>query len=90
MARAHPPPIPTDAMSIHPSLRGVNTLVGERSVFTRRERLEKLLSEGKLDPEASAYGLPKVRTKFKLKGKRAAVKKEASEKDAKKGGKKDK
>jgi small basic protein (TIGR04137 family) len=77
-------------MSIHPSLRGVNTLVGERSVFTRRERIEKLMSDGKLAKESSVYGLPKVRTKFKLKGKRAAVKKDADEKDAKKGAKKDK
>jgi small basic protein (TIGR04137 family) len=78
-------------MSIHPSLRGVNTLVGERSVFTRRERIEKLMSDGKLAGEGSAYGLPKVRTKFKLKGKRAAVKKDkeaADDKDAKKGAKK--
>jgi len=76
-------------MSIHPSLRGVNTLVGERSVFTRRERIEKLMSDGKFAGDGSAYGLPKVRTKFKLKGKRAAVKKDAAaEKDAKKGAKK--
>lgn len=77
-------------MSIHPSLRGVNTLVGERSVFTRRERIEKLMSDGKMAGEGSAYGLPKVRTKFKLKAKRAAVKKDAAadEKDAKKGAKK--
>lgn len=77
-------------MSIHPSLRGVNTLVGERSVFTRRERIEKLMADGKLvEGEASAYGLPKVRTKYKLKAKRAAVKKD-DEKDAKKGAKKGK
>ncbi len=75
-------------MSIHPSLRGINTLVGERSVFTRRERIEKLMRDGKMKDEASAYGLPKVRTRFKLKSKRAAVKKE--EKETKKGGKKGK
>lgn len=54
-------------MSIHPSLRGVNTLVGERSVFTRKERLLKLMEEGRVSDSDSAYGLPKVRTKFKLK-----------------------
>ena len=55
-------------MSIHPSLRGINTLVGDRSVFTRVERLQKLIEAGKLDPKsASPYGLPKVRTKFKVK-----------------------
>ena len=58
-------------MSIHPSLQGVNTLVGERSVFTRIERLQKLIREGKIDPDAaSVYGLPKVRTKFKVKKKK--------------------
>lgn len=74
-----------DAMSIHRSLRGINTLVGERSVFTRRERLEKLMAEGKRTEADSAYGLPKVRTKIKLKGKRpAAPKKDAdAEKDKK-------
>lgn len=54
-------------MSIHPSLRGVDTLRGERSVFTRIERLQKLLREGKLKDEDSPYGLPKVRTSFKIK-----------------------
>lgn len=54
-------------MTIHPSLKGVNTLVGERSVLTRVERIKKLVKEGKFDPEqASAHGLPKVRTKFKV------------------------
>lgn len=60
-------------MTIHSSLKGVNTLVGERSVLSRSERIRKLAKEGKLDPESgSAYGLPKVRTKFKVaKAKRA-------------------
>ena len=54
-------------MSIHASLRGVNTLIGERSVFTRKERLLKLMEEGRVSDNDSAYGLPKVRTKFKIK-----------------------
>jgi small basic protein (TIGR04137 family) len=54
-------------MTIHSSLKGVNTLVGERSVLTRVERIQKLVKEGKLDAEqGSPYGLPKVRTKFKV------------------------
>lgn len=57
-------------MSIHPSLRGVNTLVGERSVFTRKERLLKLIEDGRMSNKDSVYGLPKVRTKFKLKAKK--------------------
>lgn len=63
-------------MSIHSSLKGVDTLSGERSVLTRFERILKLQAEGKLDAgEASAYGLPKVRTKFKI----AKAKKKADE-----------
>ena len=54
-------------MSIHPSLTGVDTLRGERSVLTRVERIQKLARDGKLDPENdSPLGLPKVRTKFKV------------------------
>ncbi|MEX1023433.1 MAG: small basic protein [Planctomycetota bacterium] len=54
-------------MSIHSSLKGVNTLVGERSVLTRFERIHKLIKDGKVDPaDDSAWGLPKVRTKFKV------------------------
>lgn len=60
-------------MSIHRSLRGVDTLVGERSVLTRVERIQRLAKEGKFDKESdSALGLPKVRTKFRvLTGKKA-------------------
>lgn len=53
-------------MSIHPSLRGASTLVGERSVFTRIERVQKLLREGKLEEAGSPFGLPKVRTRIKV------------------------
>ncbi len=54
-------------MSIHRSLRGVNTLVGERSVLTRVERIERLAKEGQFDVESdSPLGLPKVRTKFNV------------------------
>ncbi|HRV82480.1 MAG: small basic protein [Planctomycetes bacterium] len=67
-------------MSIHPSLKGVNTLVGERSVFTRTERITKLLKDGKLNEENSVYGLPKVRTKFKIKAKKRAPKEEEKKK----------
>ena len=56
-------------MTIHSSLRGVDTLSGERSVLTRIERIEKLAKDGKFDSEeGSAWGLPKVRTKFKVAG----------------------
>ena len=63
-------------MSIHSSLRGVSTLTGERSVFTRLERLAVLKKEGKFNEQSSSvYGLPKVRTRFKV----AGAKKKAKE-----------
>ncbi len=56
-------------MSMHSSLRGVDTLIGERSVLTRVERLQQLAKAGKIDLEKdSVFGLPKVRTKFKVAG----------------------
>jgi small basic protein (TIGR04137 family) len=62
-------------MTIHSSLRGVNTLKGERSVLTRIERIQKLAKEGKVDLEAgSVWGLPKVRTHFKIAGAKKAPK----------------
>lgn len=68
-------------MTVHRSLRGVNTLVGERSVLTRVERIHQLQQEGLIDPEgSSAYGLPKVRTKFKVvSGKKAKALEKARE-----------
>jgi small basic protein (TIGR04137 family) len=60
-------------MTIHSSLRGVNTLTGERSVLTRQERIAKLTKDGKFKPEASnVWGLPKVRTHFKVAGAKKA------------------
>lgn len=60
-------------MSIHRSLRGGDALVGERSVLTRSERLVKLAKDGKIDTDKRApWGLPKVRTKFRVAKKKAA------------------
>ena len=54
-------------MSIHSSLRGVNTLVGDRSVWTRIERIQALKKKGVFKADGSSvYGLPKVRTKVKV------------------------
>jgi small basic protein (TIGR04137 family) len=66
-------------MSIHPSLRGADTLSGERSVLTRIERIQKLKKDGRFEDTSSVYGLPKVRTKFKVAG---AKKKKAAEGEA--------
>lgn len=57
-------------MSIHPSLRGVDDHVGLRSVYTRIERLQKLMRDGKISAEDSPFGLPKVRTFVKVKAKK--------------------
>jgi small basic protein (TIGR04137 family) len=65
-------------MSIHPSLRGVDTLSGNRSVFSRVERIQKLIKEGKLSEDDSPHGLPKVRTVFKVKKARKDPEEEAA------------
>lgn len=58
-------------MSIHSSLHGADSLVGERSVLSRLERIEQLQKEDRFDPESdSVFGLPKVRTKFRIKKKK--------------------
>ncbi len=68
-------------MSIHSSLRGADTLTGERSVLSRVERIAKLTKAGRFDAEKdSVLGLPKVRTKFKVAG--AKKKKEDKAEDA--------
>ena len=70
-------------MSIHQSLAVKGKLVRQRNVFTRVERINQLIKEGKLQEEDSPAGLPKVRTKFKMKGKKkkeAREEKEAEEK----------
>jgi len=70
-------------MSIHNSLRGVDTLIGERSVLSRVERIQKLQSMGKFDPETSSvYGLPKVRTKFRVASGKKAEALEAAREEA--------
>jgi len=70
-------------MSIHSSLRGVDNLVGQRSVLSRVERIQKLAESGKFDEEKdSPYGLPKVRTKFKVIGAKKKKKAEGAEGEA--------
>lgn len=77
-------------MSIHQSLFVGGALAKDRSVWTRRERLERLMKEGRWSEESgSVCGLPKVRTKFKViskKQKKAAAGTEGTaEKPAAKG-----
>ncbi len=53
-------------MTIHRSLKLKNTLQRSRNVFRRVERLEILEKDGRREQDASVFGLPKVRTRFKI------------------------
>ncbi|MBT3340466.1 MAG: small basic protein [Planctomycetes bacterium] len=67
-------------MSIHKSLSLGSGISTERSVFSRRERVDRLIKEGKLSPEDSPIGLPKVRTQFKVVSRKAKKAKDADSK----------
>jgi small basic protein (TIGR04137 family) len=61
-------------MSIHKSLRQKDTLVRARSVLSRWERILKLQDQGRWKEGDAPTGLPKVRTKWKMrKRKKEAV-----------------
>jgi small basic protein (TIGR04137 family) len=57
-------------MSIHSSLKSSDELAGERNVWTRVERLQALKKVGRWDEGDPVTGLPKVRTRFKVKSKK--------------------
>ena len=57
-------------MSIHSSLKVSGAMRGQRNVWTRVERLAALRKEGRWEEGASVLGLPKVRTRFKVKSKK--------------------
>ena len=71
-----------DLPAMTEALRGIDTLRGERSVFTRVERIQFLLKEGKLAEADSPFGLPKVRTRVKVKRMRMAADAPAAEGEA--------
>jgi len=64
-------------MSIHKSLKLKNTLVRQRSVLTRWERIEKLIEQDRWSEGDSVLGLPKVRTKFKVRSRKNQKREEA-------------
>lgn len=68
-------------MSIHKSLNLGSNLSSSRSVFTRRERLEKLAKSGDFQEGDSVYGLRKVRTSFKTLTKKQMKAMAAAEKE---------
>jgi len=67
-------------MSIHQSLKLKNTLARQRSVLTRWERIVKLQDEERWAEGDSVMGLPKVRTKFKVRSRKALKRAEAEAK----------
>ena len=69
-------------MSIHKSLKLKNSLARQRSVLTRWERIEKLKDEERWTEGDSVMGLPKVRTKFKVRSRKSIKKAEAEAKRA--------
>lgn len=66
-------------MTIHTSLKVKSTLMRTRSVWTRSERLAKLEELGKRNPADPVFGLPKVRTQFKVKTRKAKAAEPAAE-----------
>lgn len=69
-------------MSIHKSLKLKNALIRPRSVLTRWERIEKLRAEERWSDGDPVTGLPKVRTKFKVRSRKAIKRAEAEAKAA--------
>jgi len=66
-------------MSIHRSFKTANSMKRHRNVLKRLERIKKLSTDEKWDPEKdSVYGLPKVRS-IKIKAKSSSKAKEAEE-----------
>jgi small basic protein (TIGR04137 family) len=57
-------------MSIHKSLVVKSQLLRSRNVWTRLERIMKLEADGKIESGRSIFGLPKVRTQWKVKATR--------------------
>lgn len=76
-------------MSIHKSLKLSNSLQGQRSVLTRWERIEKLAEQELWRDGDSVLGLPKVRTKFKVRSRKSIKKEEAEAAQATKPDEKD-
>lgn len=69
-------------MSIHKSLNLGGGVSSTRSVFTRRERIERLMEAGEFNEGDAPVGLPKVRTNFKVMSRRQAKAIAAAEAEA--------
>ena len=66
-------------MSIDKSLKRKNTLMRQRSVLTRTERIKTLQDQEKWTDGRSPFGLPKVRVLKVAKKPKKAAKEEAAE-----------
>lgn len=72
-------------MSLDASLKAASGLARHRNVLTKSERLQLLLSQGKMDAEnPSVLAMPKVGHRKIAVGKKAAKKPEAEEAGKKK------
>lgn len=67
-------------MSIHSSLKASGTGSGQRNVWTRMERIVALKKAGRWRDGDTVEGLPKVRTSFKVKTKKAKAAAEGEQK----------
>ena len=67
-------------MSMHPSLRKATRLGHQRTVLSRRERLEKMLDNEQWETGQSVFGLPKMKGEtIKLRKKKTHKKEEKEE-----------
>jgi small basic protein (TIGR04137 family) len=76
-------------MSIHKSLKLKNTLERQRSVLSRWERIEKLMEQDRFKEGDRVLGLPKVRTKFKVRSRKSIKREEAEKRSAEEAAAKD-
>ena len=68
-------------MSLDPSLKTSGSLLKHRNVLSREERIAKLSTDGRFDPEAdSPVGLPKVASRKVAAGKKSPSKNEEEKK----------
>jgi small basic protein (TIGR04137 family) len=65
-------------MTIHKSLRVRSNLMRARNVWKRVERVIKLEEDGKFTDGRSIFGLPKVKTRVKVKSTKAPKKEAAA------------
>jgi small basic protein (TIGR04137 family) len=66
-------------VTIHKSLRVKSTMTRARNVWKRLERVIKLEEDGKFKAGASIFGLPKVKTRLKVKAAKTPKKEAAAD-----------